>query len=104
MTELGARAYWAVLGGARFFGPPKALAYAALYPEVHSIEQIDIRQDDDFFDVLLLGGSTLTPEYGDVARVLLESLTYRTKRPVRVHMAAAGAQTSRDSYLKYRWL
>jgi hypothetical protein len=23
---------------------------------------------------------------------------------VRVHLAAAGAQTSRDSYLKYRWL
>jgi hypothetical protein len=104
VLELGSRTYWWAVGHGPFLGTAKALAYAALFPEVHAIEAVDVRQDDDFFDVLLLGGSVLTPEYGDVPRALHEALTYALKRPVRVHTAAAGAQTSRDSYLKYAWL
>jgi hypothetical protein len=52
--------------------------------------------------VLLLGASTLHPDFGPIDLMLKERLTRELRRPVRVHNLAEAGHMSRDSVLKYR--
>jgi hypothetical protein len=76
------------------------------YPELRTSGAwtTSIRLDDEHFDVLMLGGSVLAPEYGTIDAKLRDVLTRKTGQSVRVFNAACAGLTSRDSLLKYRAL
>jgi hypothetical protein len=102
LAETGARAFWKVRGVP--FLTAHRQVHLSFYPSVGRTER-DLRDDgEDCFDILLLGGSALHADYGDIARLLRERLIRETKRCVRIHNLAAPAHTSLDSYYKYRHL
>lgn len=65
---------------------------------------MSIRKDDDYFDILMLGGSVLRRKYGAIEQYLQEKLTYKSKRRIRTHNVSLSAHSSLDSYYKYRHL
>ena len=100
LIEVISRAEWSIRRDVSFFSP----ASYFYYPELVNIAQQSIVKGDDSFDILLLGGSVLTKEWGDIPRLLEERVAYATKRRVRVHDLAASAHTTLDSFYKYRHL
>lgn len=94
------RVEWSIRRDVPFFSP----ATYFYYPELRGVEAEPITEDDGPFDILLLGGSVLTDEWGSIAKLLEERVAYATKRRVRVHNLAKSAQTTLDSYYKYRHL
>lgn len=101
-AELGARAFWRVRGVP--FLAAHRLVYRSFYPGVASIERVEFDTDEDCFDILLLGGSVLHNDYGDVEHVLRERLIRETHACVNVHNLAEPAHTSLDSFYKYKHL
>lgn len=73
----------------------------AYYPEMWRVWNKRPAHDDDFFDILLLGGSVLHRNWGSVEQQLLERLHRLGHRNVRTFNLAVPAHTSRDSWLKY---
>ena len=102
LLEVCSRGLWAVRYGVPFFESEKIIY--AFYPELREVEQEEIRREDGYFDILLLGGSVLNDRFGSVRQILLEKLTLKTIEEVRVHNLAVPAHTSLDSYYKYRRL
>src|SRR5262245_16841504 len=102
--EIGTRLYWWLHTGAPPFSA-NTMWYAH-YPEIREsgVEDGPISNADEVYDVLLLGGSVLSPYFGDVDKRLEEGLRARLGRPVRVFNLCKPAHTSRDSLLKYRSL
>lgn len=92
-AEVAARALW------RFRNPGRILY--AFYPELQRVDTKRPAHDDAFYDILLLGGSTLHKNWGQVEQDLLEQLAYNGYRNVRIFNLAEPAHTSRDSWLKY---
>jgi hypothetical protein len=82
------------------FSRPDRILYA-FYPELARVDRKRPSRDDEFYDILLLGGSTLHGDWSQVARALPEQLAFQGHRNVRVYNLAVPAQTSRDSRLKY---
>ena len=70
----------------------------AFYPELRRAKPS--RNDDQRYDVLLLGGSTLNY----AARAIDRRLDRQLTQPVKIHNVALPSQSSRDSLYKYRWL
>jgi hypothetical protein len=101
-AELMARAYWRIGFGVPFLHPEHILY--AFYPELRMVDDARPSRFDKHYDILLLGASTLHPEWGHVEQDLIEQLAYEGRRDVRVFNLAKPAQTSRDSLLKYRAL
>jgi hypothetical protein len=100
--EVSSRAYWAISHRVSFFD---ALELEhAFYPEHGMLEPLAIARDDDVFDVLLLGASVLTADWGKVPRALERMLASRWRGPVRIHSLAEAGHMSRDSLNKYRLL
>src|SRR5262245_21233543 len=79
--EVAARAYWIWAGGVPFGRPD--LAWKALYPEWDrsGVEAVAPYHGDDTFDVLLLGASTLTEQFGPIAPELRRQLAGRVPWP-----------------------
>jgi hypothetical protein len=102
LAESAARAFWKTRG-VPFFQTHKSI-YLSFYPEVGRVERELRRDDRDCFDILMLGGSVLHKDYGDIEHVLRERLIRATRKCVRIHNLSAAAQTSLDSYYKYRHL
>jgi hypothetical protein len=102
--ELASRAYWAITKGM----PPFTLrpGWFAYYPQLSTSGVLNKSGDgpSDTFDVLILGGSTISDQFGTIGPRLARSLQPRVGRPVRVYNLACYAHTSRDSVLKYRLL
>lgn len=101
LAELGARAFWKARG-VPFFTAHKKI-YRSFYPSIAPLERESL-DDEECFDVLLLGGSVLHTDYGDIEHVLRERLTRAKRSCVRIHNLSAPAHTSLDSYYKYRHL
>lgn len=101
LAEAGTRGFWA-WRGVPFLRSPERL-HLAFYPELRPVEQRAVRRDE-IFDILLLGGSAVSPQYGSIAEQLAEQLVRRWRRRVIVHCVGARAHTTRDSYYKYRHL
>lgn len=100
-AEVAARAFWRF--GLRYAAPfrdPGKVLYA-YYPGLRIVDTERPSHDDEFYDILLLGGSTLTKGWGEVEQSLLEQLAASGHRNVRVFNLAQAAHTSRDSLLKY---
>ena len=72
-------------------------------PHVASIT-ININREDKIFDILLLGGSAIHKRWSNISQLLLEQMTYTTRRKIRVHNVSNPGHTSLDSYYKYRYL
>lgn len=98
--ELGSRLFWFLRGGVPVTDPSRVLY--SLYPGLKRIDKFQPRSDDRIFDVLILGASTLHPDFGPVELMLKERLTRELRRPVRIHNLAEAGHMSRDSVLKYR--
>lgn len=98
--EIISRTEWAIRRDVSFFSP----ATYFYYPELKDVAQTDINKNDGIFDILLLGGSVLTDEWGNISKLLEEGISYATKKKVRVHNLAKSAQTTLDSYYKYSHL
>lgn len=100
LLELGTRFIW-WSRGISFLRPDYL---ARFYPDLRGVEETQIQRGDPRIDVLLLGGSVLHPDWGEVALRLEEQLGRRTDREVAVHQLAAPGQSSLDSFYKYRRL
>jgi hypothetical protein len=74
----------------------------AFYPDMAQVREQQPAHGDAFFDVLLLGGSTLNRESGAVEQSLRESLARSGYRNVRIFNLGYPAQGSRDSLVKYQ--
>lgn len=71
------------------------------YPTLKSIRKDAPRLVDENFDILLLGGSVLHPNNGEVEEELRKQLkALQTKRPILIYNASTPAHTSRDSKIK----
>jgi hypothetical protein len=108
-AEVTARVYWRVCCGVPLLKPDQVLY--AYYPELgasgelpeilRSVPPIQATRTDEFYDILLLGGSVLHKSWGSVEMELREQLAYLGQRKVRIFNLAMPAHTSRDSWLKY---
>lgn len=108
-AEVTARLYWRVCCGVPLLKPDQVLY--AYYPELgasgelpeilRSFPPIQATRTDEFYDILLLGGSVLHHRWGSVEMELREQLAYLGQRKVRIFNLAMPAHTSRDSWLKY---
>lgn len=105
LLEVVARGYWAYFCDVPFFDSSQVLV-GRFYPELNTSGVLteSITRDDEYFDVLLLGGSVLTDEYGTIEANLRKRLGQLTEHRVRVFNLAACGHTSRDSLIKYRML
>jgi hypothetical protein len=99
MAEIGSRTFWLLRYDVSIRHPSRILN--ALYPELDRVGWDRFAHDDEYFDVLLLGGSVIHANFGNVEGELLEQLAARGRRNVRIVNLAMPAQTSRDSWLKY---
>lgn len=102
--ELLCRTYWAATKGSPLLSPD--VGWLAYYPKLRTSGALNgsIGNADEPFDVLILGGSTISDEFGDVGPLLAQGLERRLGRPVRVYNVATFAHNSRDSAVKRRLL
>ena len=104
LGEVGSRLYW------RFSDKIPVTQMSKIwhrfYPELRDsgVEDVAVRNDDDIYDVLLLGGSLLHKDFGSIATRLEAQLKESLSRPVKIYNAGNVARTSRDSLIKYQSL
>jgi hypothetical protein len=108
-AEVTARIYWRLCCGVPVLKPDQILF--AYYPELGTSGELpeilrpvpptQASHSDEFYDILLLGGSVLHKSWGTVEMELREQLAYLGQRKVRVFNLAMPAHTSRDSWIKY---
>jgi len=98
-VEVAPRAYWRLEYQLSFRRPNHPLY--AFYPELKSADEVRPRHDDPYYDVLMLGASTLHHSWGEVEAALAERLEAAGLHNVRIFNLAVPAHTSRDSLLKY---
>jgi hypothetical protein len=108
-AEVTARVYWRVCCSVPLLKPDQVLF--AYYPELgasgelpeilSSVPPTQATHTDEFYDILLLGGSVLHHSWGSVEMELREQLAHLGQRKVRIFNLAMPAHTSRDSWLKY---
>lgn len=101
-SEICSRCFWR-LRGLSFFRCHKQI-HLGFYPELRHIEALSIKQDDEYYDILLLGGSVLHEDFSLVERLLGIKLENERNKKVRIHNVAFRAHSSLDSYYKYRHL
>ena len=100
LVEVVSRAEWSIRREVPFFSPNTYF----YYPELRDAERKSTNKEDNFFDILLLGGSVLHKKRSNIYQILLEKTTFATKRKIRVHNLSEPGHTSLDSYYKYRHL
>lgn len=100
--ECGSRAFWLVRG-VPVIGQGANL-HLSFYPEIGAVRRAAAEAREGSFRVLLLGGSVLNNDYGDIEHVLRERLSRRLGRHVVVMNLAEPAHTSLDSAIKYSHL
>lgn len=100
--ECGSRAFW-LMRGVPVIGQGANL-HLSFYPEIGAARRATAEAPEGSFHVLLLGGSVLNNDYGDIEHVLRERLSRRLGRHVVVMNLAQPAHTSLDSAIKYSHL
>ncbi|MEA3347171.1 MAG: hypothetical protein U9Q21_03680, partial [Candidatus Auribacterota bacterium] len=102
LVELASRAYLCIRKGTPFLSPG-AITYA-FYPELETVKRERIKKGDEYFDILILGGSVVNDDWGNIGETLREKLENKTGKKVRIHNVSASAHNSLDSYYKYGYL
>ncbi len=74
------------------------------YPELQTILQADIAENNDTYDILILGGSAMSLEFGGQINKTLDSLLHLSNPKVKIYNAATPAHTSLDNLYKYKML
>jgi hypothetical protein len=102
--EIGSRLFWCYERGAPLL-TVDGLWYA-YYPQLRSsgVEDTVISNTDETYDILILGGSTISEAFGTIGTDLGDRLQKKLARPVRVFNLAFAAHNTRDSLLKFRRL
>jgi hypothetical protein len=105
LGELAARSWWSLCYGVPFFDTAQIQSHR-FYGELHrsGVLTTAVTKADAYYDVLLLGGSAVSPDFTDIDQRLRRDLETLTERPVRVFNCACPAMTLRDSLLKYQAL
>ncbi|MEN6625156.1 MAG: SGNH/GDSL hydrolase family protein [Candidatus Sumerlaeia bacterium] len=103
LVEAGLRLIWMGSGLVTFTNVPRRL-YWVFYPELNKVILNDITEYDADYKILLLGGSSVMPQWGAIEQVLRERLTGELGRPVRIDNLGGEGHTTRDSLVKYRLL
>jgi hypothetical protein len=98
-AEAAVRAFWRIRYDVPFRDPGRVLY--AYYPELRPVDSKRPARGDGFYNILILGGSVLHRDWGEVEKLLGEQLAYAGHRNVRIFNLARSAHTSRDSRLKY---
>lgn len=101
---LGVRLFWLVGSAVPFSQRPSAWDH--YYPRLRQAGLVaqPATRPDNRFDLLLLGGSVLDPEWGTVAAELERRLEARLPGRWRLANLGQAGFTSRDSLLQYRHL
>ena len=99
-AELTCRLFWGFQVPGAFFHPDRIIYFYQRNLLRSGLPEADVRRDDGYFDVLLLGGSVVSHDFGRIDDYLAAGLT-DSKGPVRIWNAAEPAHTSRDSWEKY---
>ena len=75
------------------------------YSNVRHVEKADPKKGDGVFDILLLGGSVLHPNNGEIAEKLkLQLKELDSKYTFKIHNVAYSGHTSRDSKIRMELL
>lgn len=84
---------------------PSAYIYKGFYKEMDGVVEQDIRKDE-VKDILILGGSVVSPAWSHMELRLDSLLTayYKGKKKIKVHNLATAGHTSRDNSIKYSLL
>ncbi|MBS0264758.1 MAG: SGNH/GDSL hydrolase family protein [Planctomycetes bacterium] len=103
LVVLGIKLFWIWTAGVPLGQEPLTVDF--FYSEIRQsqVRERHPRHSDEHFDVLLLGGSVLTPAWGSVEHCLEEKFHEMAGDRVRIFNLAWPAHTSRDSLIKY-WL
>jgi hypothetical protein len=99
LAEISTRRYWKKKHKISFSDPSRWLY--ALYPELRSVRKGQPSRSDPFYNILILGTSTLTDEWGAVGSYLSEQLAERGYREARVFNLSGNGRTSRDHRIRY---
>lgn len=99
MAEVLSRKYWQKIASIRFRDP--ARIYQAFYPELEQVEKKRPVRGDGFFNILMLGGSSLTGGWSAVEKCLAEQLFLFGARNIRIFNLSVDGHTSLDSLHKY---
>ncbi|MFH2060979.1 MAG: hypothetical protein ABIJ59_19075 [Pseudomonadota bacterium] len=99
IMEVTVRGFWHIRYGVPFRDPD--LILYSYYPELRFVDHWKPSHQDDYLDILLLGGSVLDLSWGTVHHELREQLARAGYHKVRIFNLAKPAHTSRDSLLKY---
>jgi hypothetical protein len=100
LLEVWARGYYAARRGMSFFAPAGEQVYQ-WYPGLKALRQY--KYDEGSFNLLLLGGSVLTEDWGQVPECLNEKIKDVLGKAPNVVNLAAAAHSSLDSLYKYEW-
>lgn len=98
-AEIACRLFWHYRYSVPLLKPERILY--VYYPELVVVDERCPTRGDEFYDVLLLGGSVLHPGWGDVEEVLTRRLLSHGYKQSRIYNLAVPAHTSRDSLIKY---
>ncbi|MBN2120769.1 MAG: hypothetical protein JW734_06930 [Candidatus Omnitrophica bacterium] len=79
-----------------FFEPRKVIYL--FYPELKIVDE----KKEGTFDILLLGGSVLHENWGDIENILYQELS--AKRKIKIYNLSMAAHSSLDAYYKYKFL
>lgn len=99
LVEIASRAFLSSTMGVPFWRTGNAS-----YPELAQLEGLQLTADDEFFDVLFLGGSVLADDVGNVREAFLRRFTRPGGPKIRIHNMALSGHNSQDSFYKYRRL
>jgi lysophospholipase L1-like esterase len=101
-AEFAGRVFWYLRFGISPFYSNRVLY--AYYPELRRVDNAHPRNNDDVFDILILGASTMNRGFGNVEQEIREQLANAGNHNVRIFNLAKAAQTSRDALLQYQAL
>jgi hypothetical protein len=98
-AELLSRQYWQNKIGIPFCNPSRI--YEAFYPELEKVERKRPSRGDGFFNILVLGGSALTRDWGAVENRLAEQICMSGAKNIRIFNLSVGGHTSLDIFYEY---
>lgn len=102
LIEIASRAFLALRYDTSFFRPQDFIYQ--FYPELKIAERGIARGNPDAFRILYLGGSVISSQYCKVDSILGSMIAARTNRMIESCNMAVKAQTSLDTWYKYRHL